>query len=627
MAIGDSAAALASAPRRLEGRFEIGGQDHFYLEGMIAYAQPREDGDLLVFSSTQHPSEVQHLIARALALPDNAVTVECRRMGGGFGGKETQPAQIACIAALLARATGRPVKYRLDRDDDMVMTGKRHDFHVRYRVGFDDDGRIRGIDMDLAGRCGFSPDLSNAVVDRAMFHADNGYFLGNATIRGHRCKTHTVSNTAFRGFGGPQGMAAIEYVVDAVARTLGKDPLDVRRANLYGGPGRDVTHYHMRVEDNVLPELLDALEASSSYRARRAEIDAFNRANPLRKRGLALTPVKFGISFTVTHLNQAGALVLVYQDGTVQLNHGGTEMGQGVYVKVAQIVAEELQVDLDRIRITATTTGKVPNTSPTAASSGTDLNGMAARNAAREIRNRMTLFLAEHFRARPEDVEFRDNAVLVRGERALSFPQAAKLCYLNRVQLSATGFYKTPKIWWNRPEGRGRPFYYFAYGAAATEAEIDVLTGEYRFLRADVLHDVGRSINPAVDMGQIEGGYVQGLGWLTMEELWWDAAGRLRTHAPSTYKIPTARDVPADFRVAFFERGNPEDTVHRSKAVGEPPLMLAISAWLALRDAVAAVGDHAVVPDLDAPATPERVLMACEDVKARLAARARAAAE
>jgi xanthine dehydrogenase large subunit len=622
MRLGDSRAAIAEAPRRLSGSFRMGGQDHFYLEGQIAYALPREDGDLLVHSSTQHPSEVQHLVAKVLGRPDAHVTVEVRRMGGGFGGKETQPALVACIAALLADATGRPVKYRMDRDDDMVMTGKRHDFLVRYDVGFDETGRIRGIELDLAARCGMSPDLSNAVVDRAMFHADNAYFLGNATVTGQRCKTNTVSNTAFRGFGGPQGMVAIEYVVDEIARALGKDPLDARWANLYGKADRNLTHYHQRVEDNILPELLDELETQSEYRRRRKEIDAFNASHAVLRRGIALTPVKFGISFTVTHLNQAGALVHVYQDGSVQLNHGGTEMGQGLHTKVAQLVASEFGVGLDRIRIAATSTGKVPNTSPTAASSGTDLNGAAAVKAAREIRNRMVEFLAGHFGVAPERVAFRDDRVHA-GGKTLGFAEACKLAYMNRVHLSAAGHYKTPKIWWNRDLARGRPFYYFAYGAAVTEAVIDTLTGEYRFLRADLLHDCGTSVNPAIDLGQVEGGYVQGLGWLTCEELWWDAEGRLRTHAPSTYKIPTGRDVPADLRVRLVaNRPNREDAVHRSKAVGEPPLMLGISAWLALKDAVASLGGHRLPVHLDAPATPERVLMACEDVRRRLGTRA-----
>ncbi|NBB81826.1 MAG: xanthine dehydrogenase molybdopterin binding subunit [Alphaproteobacteria bacterium] len=616
---GDAPAAVTAARHRLTGELEIGGQDHFYLEGQVAYAQPGEDGDLLVHSSTQHPAEVQHLIAKVLGKPDHAVTVEVRRMGGGFGGKETQPALIACIASLLADRTGRPVKLRLDRDVDMLMTGKRHDFFVRYDVGFDADGRIEGLEMDLAGRCGMSPDLSNAVIDRAMFHADNAYYLPAARITGHRCKTHTVSNTAFRGFGGPQGMVAIEYVIDEIARALGRDPLEIRRINFYGGDGRDVTPYWMKVTDNIAPELVDRLAETAAYDRRRAEIDAFNAGSELVKKGLALTPVKFGISFTVTHLNQAGALVQVYQDGSVQLNHGGTEMGQGVYIKVAQVVAEALGIDIDRVRITATTTGKVPNTSPTAASSGTDLNGQAARNAAMTIRNRMTEFFAEHFKVPLQTIAFEGNVVRI-GDREISFGEACKLAYLNRISLSATGFYKTPKIWWNREEGRGRPFYYFAYGAACTEVAIDTLTGEYRVTRVDILHDCGDSLNPAIDLGQVEGGYVQGMGWLTAEELWWDDRGRLRTHAPSTYKIPTARDVPEAFTVDLVaDRPNREDAIHRSKAVGEPPLMLAISAWLALKDAVAAVGGHRVPVRLDAPATPERVLLACDAVRARLA--------
>ncbi|MEO3431816.1 xanthine dehydrogenase molybdopterin binding subunit [Inquilinus sp. CAU 1745] len=617
MRIGDSAAALARAPRRRQGTLTIGGQDHFYLEGQIAYALPGEDGDILCHSSTQHPSEVQHLIARVLGRPDHAVTVEVRRMGGGFGGKETQPALIACLASLLAACTGRPVKLRLDRDDDMVITGKRHDFFIRYDVGFDDEGRLCGIEMDLAARCGMSPDLSNAVVDRAMFHADNCYFLGDARITGHRCRTNTVSNTAFRGFGGPQGMVAIEHVLDEVARILGLDPLDVRRRNLYGTADRNLTHYHQRVEDNIAPDLIDRLEKSSDYQARRRAIDAFNAGSPVFKRGMALTPVKFGISFTVTHLNQAGALIHLYQDGSIQLNHGGTEMGQGVYIKVAQIVADAFSVPLESVRITATTTGKVPNTSPTAASSGTDLNGFAALDAARTIRNRLIDFLAGQFGCDPASVIFAGGKVTF-DDREMPFAALAKLAYMHRVQLSATGFYKTPKIWWDRAKARGRPFLYYAYGAAVTEVAIDTLTGEYRLLRTDILHDCGRSVNPAIDRGQVEGGYVQGVGWLTTEELWWDEEGRLRTHAPSTYKIPTARDVPKDFRVELLtDAPNREDTVHKSKAVGEPPLMLAISAYLAIKDAVAAAADHKMVPHLDTPATPERVLAAVEEVRGR----------
>ena len=614
---GDPVEKLATSTYRLNGRLHIGGQDHFYLEGQVALATPGEGRDMAVFSSTQHPSEVQHLVAKILGLADHAVTVEVRRMGGGFGGKETQAAPIACLAALAADRTGRPVKLRLDRDVDMTLTGKRHGFRIDYDVGFDDDGRIEAIDIEQAADCGYSPDLSAAIADRAMFHADNAYYLPHARITSHRCKTNLASNTAFRGFGGPQGMMGIEKVIDAIARHQKLDPLTVRKRNLYGGAGRDLTPYHMRVTDNVLPDLIERLEASSAYAERRAAVDRFNRDNTVLKRGLALTPVKFGISFTVKHLNQAGALLHIYTDGSVQLNHGGTEMGQGLMTKVAQIVAEELQIDVTRVKITATTTGKVPNTSPTAASAGTDLNGAAALAAARTLKAGLSDFAAEHFDVPPEAVHFRDNQVIA-GNNTLSFGELAKLAYLDRVQLSATGFYKTPKVWYDRERARGRPFYYFAYGAAVAEIGLDTLTGEYRLLRADILHDVGRSLNPAIDRGQIEGGFVQGMGWLTGEELYWNAEGALATHAPSTYKIPTAGDLPADFRVAIYERAVGTDmAVHRSKAVGEPPLMLGMSVFHALTDAIASLGDGAWSPALDAPATPERVLLACEAMKDR----------
>jgi xanthine dehydrogenase large subunit len=617
---GEPEQAIASAPRRLSGRIRMGGQDHFYLEGQVALAIPSEDGDMLVWSSTQHPSEVQHLIASVLGKPHHAVTVEVRRMGGGFGGKETQAAPFACMAALLAHHTRRPVKLRLDRDDDMLLTGKRHDFVIDYKVGFDDAGRIEGMVFQQAARCGFSPDLSAAIADRAMFHADNAYYLPHARIISHRCKTHTVSNTAFRGFGGPQGMMGIEKVMDAIARELGLDPLEVRLRNLYGAEGRDVTPYHMRVTDNVLPELIEELAQTSDYRRRREKIVAFNARSPILKRGIALTPVKFGISFTVTHLNQAGALLHVYTDGSVHLNHGGTEMGQGLMTKVAQLVAAELQIDLDRVKISATNTGKVPNTSATAASAGADLNGAAALAAARTIKGRLIDFLAEQLKVPPEQVTFGRNEVHI-GEQSMSFPKLARLAHQHRVQLSATGFYRTPKIWYDRARARGRPFYYFAYGAAVSEVAIDTLTGEYRLVRADLLHDVGRSINPAIDLGQIEGGFVQGMGWLTTEELCWNERGELTTHAPSTYKIPTASDLPADFRVRIWEKGiNREEVVGRSKAVGEPPLMLGISVFHAINDAIASVAGGRLSPALDAPATPERVLLAIEDLKRRVAA-------
>lgn len=619
---GDAAAAIAAAPHRLHGEVRLGGQDHFYLEGQISLAQPLEDGDVHVWCSTQHPSEVQKLVARVLARPIHAVTVECRRMGGGFGGKETQAAQFACLAALFASRTRRPVKFRLDRDEDMITTGKRHDFLVRYAVGFDDAGRILGYDVTLAGRGGCSADLTNAVVDRAMFHADSSYYLPDVRITGLRCRSNTVSNTAFRGFGGPQGMAATEYVVDHVARHLGLDALDVRLANLYGEADRNITPYGQTITDNILPDLIPQLVDSADYRRRRAEIDAFNAANSHFKKGLALVPVKFGISFTTSFLNQAGALVLIYEDGSVQLNHGGTEMGQGLYIKVAQVVAEVLGLAPETVRITATRTDKVPNTSATAASSGADLNGKAAENAALILRQRLAEVAAAIFGVSLAEIVFAEGMVSGGGKTA-PFAEIVHQAYLRRVPLSATGFYATPGLSFDRATATGTPFYYFAYGVAATEALIDTLTGEYRFPRADLLHDCGNSLNPAIDRGQVEGGYLQGLGWLTMEELWWDAAGRLRTHAPSTYKIPTARDLPADFRVELLRgHANPADTIFRSKAVGEPPFLLGVSAWLALKDAVAAVAGHKLVPELDAPATPERVLFAVQDMLKRKAAAA-----
>ena len=609
---GDPERALAEALHRLQGRLRIGGQDHFYLEGQVSMALPMEDGDVFLHCSTQHPSEVQHAIAKVLARPANAVTVEVRRMGGAFGGKETQ-------AALVADATGRPAKCRLDRDDDMIMTGKRHEFLVDYDVGFDADGRIRGIDFRLASRCGFSADLSGSINDRAMFHADNGYYLENVRIRSYRCRTNTVSNTAFRGFGGPQGMLAIERVIEAIARHLGQDPLAIRRLNLYGRGARNVTPYHMTVEDNVLPALFTELEQTAAYAERRAELAAFNRESPIVKRGLALTPVKFGISFTTTFLNQAGALLHIYSDGSVHLNHGGTEMGQGLFIKVAQVVAEELQIDLERVKITATSTGKVPNTSGTAASAGSDMNGMAARAAARTLKQRLRQFAAGHFGVASSEVVFRANRVRI-GAEELAYAELVKLAYLNRIQLSATGFYRTPKVHYDRETASGRPFFYFAYGAAVSEVAIDTLTGESKLLRVDILHDVGRSLNPAIDLGQIEGGFIQGMGWLTSEELWWDQDGRLWTHAPSTYKIPACSDRPEDFRMRIWSGGrNREATIHRSKAVGEPPLMLAISVFHAISDAVASVADYRFLPPLDAPATPKRILMAVEAVRAEAA--------
>lgn len=612
---GDIAAGLAGAKNRLSGEMRIGGQDHFYLEGHIAFAIPGEDDEVTVFSSTQHPSETQHMVGHVLGVPSNAVTVNVRRMGGGFGGKETQANLFAAVAAIAAKKYRRAVKIRPDRDDDMVATGKRHDFHVAYELGFDDEGRIEAVDATFSARCGFSADLSGPVTDRALFHADNCYFYPNVRLRSQPLKTNTVSNTAFRGFGGPQGMVGGERMIEEIAYALGKDPLEIRKANFYGGEGRNLTPYHQTVEDNIIPQIIAELEESSEYAARREAIINFNRNSRIIKRGIALTPVKFGISFTKTEYNQAGALVHVYTDGSIHLNHGGTEMGQGLNTKVAQVVADEFQVDLDNIRITATTTAKVPNTSATAASSGSDLNGMAAANAAQQIKARLVQFAVEHYGVTQEQIFFEPNTVRV-ADRLIPFPEFIKSAYGARVQLSAAGFYKTPKIHWSRAEGRGRPFYYFAYGASVSEVSIDTLTGEYQVDRTDVLHDVGKSLNPALDLGQVEGAFVQGMGWLTTEELWWDAKGRLRTHAPSTYKIPLASDRPRTFNVNLASWSvNREETIRRSKAVGEPPFMLAISVLEAISMAVASVADYRISPGLDAPATPERVLMAVERLR------------
>jgi xanthine dehydrogenase large subunit len=616
MARGDAAAALASAPHRLTGSVEIGGQDHFYLEGQIALATPEEGGRIHLLCSTQHPSEVQHLVAKLLGLSHAEVTVEVRRMGGAFGGKETQAAAFAAAAALVAAKTGRPAKFRVDRDDDMALTGKRHDFVADYEVGFDSEGRVLGVRMELASRCGATTDLSLAINDRAMFHADNCYWLPAVEIVSHRLRTHTVSNTAFRGFGGPQGMLAVERMMDAIAAALKLDPLAVRRANFYG-QGRDVTPYHMTVVDNIAPALVDALAAQADYDARKARVAAFNARHRVLKKGLALTPVKFGISFTTTHLNQAGALIQVYTDGSILLNHGGTEMGQGLMIKVAQVVADVFAVPVERVKVSSTRTDKVPNTSATAASAGADLNGMAAFNAAQTLRERLAAVAAAHFQVAPEDVRFTPDGVQAGGQ-ILSFAALCRQAHLDRVSLSATGYYRTPDIHYDRANHRGSPFFYFAYGAALSEVVIDTLTGEHRVLRVDILHDVGRSLNPAIDLGQIEGGFLQGMGWLTTEELVFAPDGRLLTHAPSTYKIPTAGDRPERMDIRLWAGGpNRAPTIHRSKAVGEPPLMLALSVFSALTAAVAASAPGKGLPRLDAPATPERILTALAELKAR----------
>ena len=628
---GDAAKAIATAAQIIEGTMEVGGQEHFYLEGQIAAAIPQEDG-VHIYSSTQHPTEIQHKVAHALHLPMSAVRVETRRMGGGFGGKESQGNALAIACAIAARDLNKPCKMRYDRDDDMMITGKRHDLRISYRAGIDPQGRILGIDFTHLVRCGWAQDLSLAVADRAMLHADNCYHLPDIRIESHRLKTNTQSATAYRGFGGPQGIIGIERVIDHVAHALKKDPNEIRKLNYYRaaqptGPGTghrigstysptntqpQTTPYFMEVEDFIGQDIHDALEKSSNYQARRTEIAAWNSTNPILKRGLAFTPVKFGISFTLTWLNQAGALVHVYQDGSIHLNHGGTEMGQGLNQKVAQVAASVFGVDTSQVKITATDTAKVPNTSATAASSGADMNGMAAQNACEIIRARMADFLADKLGTQPNEVRFENGTVRAGGE-SYPFAQIAAWAYQARISLSSTGFYATPKINWDRVKGKGRPFLYFAYGAAITEVVIDSLTGENRILRTDILHDAGTSLNPALDIGQVEGAYVQGAGWLTTEELVWNAKGALTTHAPSTYKIPACSDRPPIFNVALWDKPNREDTVGKSKAVGEPPFNLGISAFLALSDAIAACGDGTRYPNLDAPATPERILKAVQD--------------
>ena len=611
---GAPAKLIKASAHRIEDSFHVGGQEHFYLEGQVALALPTEDGGMTVYSSTQHPTEVQHCVAMMLKVREAQVTCICRRMGGGFGGKESQAAQWAALAALAARVTGKAAKCRLDRDLDMMMTGKRHDVRIDYSAGYDATGRVTAVDVTFLARCGYSADLSMGVCDRTLFHSDNAYFYPAYNIQSRRLRTHTVSNTAFRGFGGPQGMMFPEQLMQRIAIATGEDALDVRKRNLYSR-GRDVTPYGQKLKDNIALDVIEQLERSSQYRSRRKQVAAFNKANSILKKGLALTPVKFGISFTLQHLNQAGALVHVYTDGSVQVNHGGTEMGQGLYMKVAQVVAEEFAIPIGQVQITATRTDKVPNTSPTAASSGTDLNGMAAKAAAETIRERMVGHMAKYWKVPKRSIRFEAGQV-VSGRKRMSFADAARHLHLARISLSSTGYYATPDITWNRDKAHGSPFFYFAYGASCSEVTIDTLTGEMRVDRVDVLHDVGRSLNPAIDIGQIEGGFVQGMGWLTTEELVFDAKGRLSTHAPSTYKIPCASDVPADFRVKLYEStGNRADTIYRSKAVGEPPLMLPISVWCAVYDAVASL-KPGTAPKLEAPATAEAILRAVDGMRA-----------
>jgi xanthine dehydrogenase large subunit len=615
---GDPDAALGSAPHKLSAEFTVGGQEHFYLEGQIAFALPGEDGDIVVHTSTQHPTEVQHICARLLGCDFNRVTAVVRRLGGGFGGKESNASWVAGAAALAANHTGKPVKLRLPREIDMIATGKRHPFLYRYTVGFDDEGRVLALDAMLAADAGWSLDLTPGVVGRALTHTDNAYWIPHFRAVGYACKTHKQSNTAFRGFGGPQGVVVMEDALDRIAAHLGRDPVEVRAINFYSDTG-DETPYGQKVEGNLLPRVWAEAKRGADWERRRAEVDAFNRSSSILKRGLGLFPLKFGISFNIPHMNQAGALVHVYTDGSIRLNHGGTEMGQGLFIKVAQVVAEIFKVDIDRIRPSATSTAEVPNTSPTAASTGSDLNGWAAYAAANTIKQRMIAFAAEHFGAAESEIEFVDNTVRIAkpgSNQVVSFNELARLCYLGRVSLSSTGYYRTPKIHWDGSKMKGRPFFYFSFGAAAAEVAIDTLTGESRVLRADLVQDCGESLNPAIDLGQIEGAFVQGQGWLTCEELRWDKEGRLRTVGPSTYKIPGSRDTPAIFNVKMLDNApSAEATIFRSKAVGEPPLMLATAVWTALKDAIAATANGRTAVRLDTPATPERILAAIAKLK------------
>ena len=603
---GDADKAITKAKNKLNGRITIGGQEHYYLEGQVALAIPTEDSEMIVHSSTQNPSEVQHLVAHVLGTSHNAIEVVTRRMGGGFGGKESDSSQLACICAIFAQLCGLPVKARLSRRDDILMTGKRHDFVADYDVGYSDDGKIQGIKIDLAARCGYSLDLSKAIVSRALFHADNAYYIPNATFRGFLCKTNTASNTAFRGFGGPQGMLAIENIIEEIASNLGVDALTIRKINFYQKDTNNVTPYDQVVEDNIINELTSELVEDSNYLTRREKVSKFNKQNKYLKKGLALSPVKFGISFTTPLLNQAGALVNVYKDGSIYINHGGTEMGQGLFIKVAQVVANEFGVDIERVKVSATSTAKVPNTSPTAASSGSDLNGMAAREACLRIKQNMSEFALKHFDLSIGELKFQDSCVLL-GKKKITFDDFVSLSYLNRVELFSNGFYKTPKIYFDAIKQKGRPFYYYSYGACVSEVLVDCLTGEYKLLAVDILHDVGASLNPAIDMGQIVGGYIQGMGWLCSEELKWNDSGVLLTTGASTYKIPAIGDTPEHFEVKIKPNiSNHENTIHKSKAVGEPPLMLAISTWLAIKNAIYNA-DNSNKTGLNAPASFEEV--------------------
>ncbi len=617
--IGDPEKALKEAKHRIKDEFTIGGQEHLYLETQAAYVIPKEDKQYMVYSSTQNPSEIQHGVADLLGLPLNMVKVENRRMGGGFGGKESQPSIFAGVAALGAWKTGRPVKIRLDRDDDMIMTGKRHPYIVSYEVGFDDNGRISAMDVDYKGNCGCVIDMSLPVVQRTVCHGENCYYIPNCVIRGHLCKTNTVPNTAMRGFGAPQGMVGMEGIIERIAFYLKKDPREIRRINFYGIEDRNVTPYHQTIEDNVIQELFDRVEKEAEYDKRRAEIIEYNKKSPYVKKGLAMSPLKFGISFNKVNLNQAGALVCVYTDGSILINHGGTEMGQGVNTKMCQVAAEVFSVDVEHVRVTATATDKVPNTSATAASTDSDMNGMAVKNAIDNIKKTLVEWAAKHWDVAEEEVLFEANTVYMGKKAKLSFTDFVKEANLNRVPLFSSGFYKTPKIHFDAASMTGRPFLYSCYGVCMAEVAVDLLTGESHVLRADMIYDAGMSLNPAIDIGQVEGAFIQGLGWALLEDLKWDKNGNLTTHSPTTYKIPTGRDLPKIFNVQLLEKPNKEPTIFNSKPTAEPPLMLGIAVWLAARDAVASIADYKLRVNLDIPCTPERMRTAIKDIQSRMA--------
>ena len=591
----------------LKGKLYSGGQDHFYLEGQIAMTIPQEDNNFLVYSSTQHPSETQQIIGKVLKQNYNSIHVIVRRIGGGFGGKETQSFLFAAITSIAAKKLSKPVKLRVDRDDDMIMTGKRHDFLFDYEVGFNNSGEILALKIMMASRCGISPDLSGAINDRAIYHIDNAYFLPNIEINSYRCKTNTVSNTAFRGFGGPQGMFCIENIIENIAQKLKLEASEIRKINFYKDKIKNTTHYGMKITDNVIEDIFNKLIKKSNYKKRKAEINNFNKKNKVLKKGIAITPVKFGISFTTTHLNQGGALVHIYTDGSIHLNHGGIEMGQGLMTKLALVTSNEFGLNYENIKISSTDTEKVPNTSASAASATTDINGAAIVNAINNIKSGLNEFIYDYFKTNSK-IKYENNFVYF-DKRKISFKELINTAYLNRIPLSSSGFYKTNKINVNTKTLQGRPFLYFTYGAAVTEVIIDKLTGENKILQVDIIHDVGNSINKRIDKGQIEGGYIQGLGWLTTEEVSWKSNGVLTTHSPSTYKIPTAGETPFKFNVEIYDRGfNKEKVINRSKAVGEPPFMLAISSFIALKDAVYNANKGKNSENLIAPATAENIL-------------------